>query len=275
MKKAILSAVLLVLSVVCATAQTTRMRINFADGKQMSIPVGSVDYIDWVTDGENPDRPDVTPAGVEAVDLGLSVKWANMNVGAESVSDYGDYFAWGETEGYNSGKDNFSESTYKYYMSTTEKYTDKDGFEVVTGEKQGYTKYVADDKYGYDGFRDDKTTLDLEDDAANANWGGEWRMPTKAEQDELREKCSWQWCALNNVWGYKVVGPNDNYIFLPAAGYRVGSSLYNVDSWGNYWSSSLYPSGSSGAYGLGFYSYYVDCGYYDRYYGLSVRAVCP
>lgn len=273
MKKVILSALLLVLSAVCATAQTTRMRINFADGKQMSIPVGSVDYIDWVTDGENPDRPDVTPAGVEAVDLGLSVKWANMNVGAESVTNYGDYFAWGETKGYKSGK--FSLDTYKYYMSTTEKYTDKDGFEVVTGEKQGYTKYVADDKYGYDGFRDDKTTLGLEDDAANANWGGEWRMPTKAEQDELREKCSWQWCALNNVWGYKVVGPNDNYIFLPAAGCRYNGSLDLAGSDGYYWSSSLGESNSGSAYYLSFYSSSVDWSCSYRYGGQSVRPVCP
>lgn len=275
MKKAILSALLLVLSVVCATAQTTRMRINFADGKQMSIPVGSVDYIDWVTDGENPDRPDVTPAGVEAVDLGLSVKWANMNVGAESVTDYGDYFAWGETEGYKSGKTKFSESTYKYYMSTTEKYTDKDGFEVVTGKKQGYTKYVADDKYGYDGFRDDKKTLDLEDDAANANWGGEWRMPTSKEIDELVSKCSWQWCALNNVWGYKVVGPNDNYIFLPAAGVRYDSSLYDAGSYGYYWSSSLIEGYSDDAYVLGFDSGYVYGSGSDRVSGQSVRPVCP
>lgn len=274
MKKAILSAVLLVLSVVCATAQTTRMRITLTDGKQMSIPVGSVDYIDWVTDGENPDRPDVTPTGVEAVDLGLSVKWANMNVGAESVTDYGDYFAWGETEGYKSGKKNFSESTYKYYMSTTEKYTDKDGFEV-TENKKGYTKYVADDYRGYDGFRDDKETLDLEDDAANANWGGEWRMPTSKEIDELVYKCSWQWCALNNVWGYKVVGPNDNYIFLPAAGYRGDSSLYGAVSRGYYWSSSLRESYSNDACSLSFNPSNGDWYGYYRYNGFSVRPVCP
>lgn len=274
MKKAILSAVLLVLSVVCAVAQTTRMRINFADGKQMSIPVESVDYIDWVTDGENPDRPDVTPAGVEAVDLGLSVKWANMNVGAESVTDYGDYFAWGETEGYKSGKKKFSWDTCKYFMSTTEKYTDKDGFEV-TENKDGFTKYVADDKKGYDGFRDDKKTLDLEDDAANANWGGEWRMPTSKEIDELVNKCSWQWCALNNVWGHKVIGPNDNYIFLPAAGYRGNGGLDTAGSTGYYWSSSLNESNSDVACYLFFYSDDVGWSSSGRFYGQSVRPVCP
>lgn len=274
MKKAILSALLLVLSVVCATAQTTRMRINFADGKQMSIPVGSVDYIDWVTDGENPDRPDVTPTGVEAVDLGLSVKWANMNVGAESVTDYGDYFAWGETEGYKSGKTDFSWYTYKFYMSTTEKYTDKDGFEV-TENKEGYTKYVAGNDRGYDGFRDDKETLDLEDDVANAIWGGEWRMPTAEEIRELVDKCSWQWGTLNNVWGYKVIGPNDNYIFLPAAGWRYGSSLRDAASYGCYWSSSLGEYYSSNACGLGFYSSRVYRSNDDRGYGRSVRPVCP
>lgn len=186
-----------------------------------------------------------------------------MNVGAESVTDYGDYFAWGETEGYKSGKTDFSYSTYKYYMSTTEK--NDDGFDFT---KVGYTKYVADDTYGYDGFRDDKKTLDLEDDAANANWGGDWRMPTAAERDELREKCSWQWCALNDVWGYKVIGPNGNYIFLPAAGYRGGSSL-------SYWSSSLAESNSNWAYELYFNSGNGNRNSTYRYCGRSVRAVCP
>lgn len=274
MKRLILSFVATFALCLCATAQTTRMRINFADGKQMSIPVGSVDYIDWVTDGENPDRPDVTPAGVEAVDLGLSVKWANMNVGAESVTDYGDYFAWGETEGYKSGKNNFSGSTYKYYMITTEKYTDKDGFEV-TENKEGLTKYVADGYRGYDGFRDDKETLDIEDDAANANWGGEWRMPTSKEIGELINKCSWQWGTLNNVWGYKVIGPNDNFIFLPAAGYRSNSGLSDAGSGGDYWSSSLVSNNSYGAYYLEFYSRGVFRGSLNRAYGRSVRPVCP
>lgn len=274
MKRLILSFVAAFALCLCATAQTTRMRINFADGKQMTIPVGSVDYIDWVTDGENPDRPDVTPAGVEAVDLGLSVKWANMNVGAESVTDYGDYFAWGETEGYKSGKNNFSNSTYKYYMSTTEKYTDKDGFEV-TEYKHGFTKYVADDKSGYDGFRDDKKTLDLEDDAANANWGGEWRMPTSKEIDELVNKCSWQWCTLNDVWGSKVTGPNGNYIFLPASGHRINSGLDRARFYGYYWSSSLKESYSYNAYYLDFGLDSVDWGGNSRCLGLSVRPVCP
>ena len=123
-------------------------------------------------------------------------------------------------------------------------------------------------------YSNNPTTLPLERDAAYVNWGSSWRMPTKAEQDELRTECTWTWTTQNGVNGYKVTSKtNGNSIFLPAAGYRDGSSL-NVEGYGgHYWSSSIDTSVSNDAYVLYFYSN-NDIGWYRfRYYGLSVRAV--
>ena len=192
-----------------------------------------------------------TNNGYTWVDLGLSVKWATMNIGANSPEEYGDYFAWGETK----PKETYSWETYKWCEGT---YT--------------VTKYCTDSKYG---TVDDKTVLDPEDDAAHVNWGGTWRMPTRAEQDELRSKCTWTWTTQNSVKGYKVTGPNGNSIFLPAVGYRSDSSLSDVGSRGYYWSSLLNTVGQTAGWCLGFYS--DNFGRYNRvrYDGQSVRAVCP
>ena len=284
--KVIAATVLSVLSL-SANAQSI-MRIEMTDGKQMEIPVSSVTSISWYSnepEETEPSTPDNTPSEVKAVDLGLpsGLKWANMNIGAESPEDYGDYFAWGETTGYKDGKRDFSSATYKYYLVTkitTPDTTDKDGFFIpgTTTTTTGYTKYVTKkdaSKNGYDGFCDDKAVLEPEDDAAYVNWGGDWRMPTKKEQDELRNGCTWEWAELKGVKGYKVTGPNGNFIFLPAAGSRDNSGLSNAGSFGDYWSSSLYPDGSGYACGLYFRSggWYWGNGY--RFSGHSVRAVCP
>ena len=191
--------------------------------------------------------------GHEAVDLGLSVKWATMNIGASSPEDYGDSFAWGET----TPKSTYGWETYKW----------------CNGSYTTMTKYCISSSYG---TVDNKTVLDLADDAANANWGGSWRMPTKAEQDELDSNCTWEWTTQNGVNGYKVTSKtNGNSIFLPAAGCRYDSSLYGAGSSGHYWSSSLYADNPLGAWYLRFNSgnFYMSSG--DRCYGRSVRAVCP
>ncbi len=207
------------------------------------------------------------------IDLGISVKWAAMNVGASKPEEYGDYFAWGETE----PKSTYTWNTYKYM---------EDGY----SSQEHVTKYTTEDnqKSGcwYDGDTyvgttvdgvtyKNKTVLDPEDDAAHVNWGGDWRMPTKEEQDELHAKCSWTWTTSDGVNGYVVTGPNGNSIFLPAAGCRSNSGLYNAGSNGFYWSSSLYSGYSDDAYYLYFYSSRVGWSSYDRSYGQSVRAVCP
>ena len=153
----------------------------------------------------------------EAVDLGLpsELKWASFNLGASAPEEYGDYFAWGETE----PKESNSWETYKWSM----------------GSNNTLTKYCSNSEYGYNGFTDTKTVLDLEDDAANVNLGGKWRMPTIEEWTELQTQCAWEWTIMNGIYGRKVTGPNGNRIFLPAA----GDQYYDVGSAGRYWSSSL------------------------------------
>ena len=196
--------------------------------------------------------------GYEYVDLGLSVKWATCNVGATKSEDYGDYFAWGETQ----PKSTYDWNTYKWCN--------------ISSNMVALTKYCTNSD---DGTYDGKSTLELADDAARANWGGSWRMPTKEEQDELRDNCTWEWTTQNGVKGYKVTskkkGYTKNSIFLPAAGFRLDSSLSSEGSYGYYWSSSLYTHNPSSAYYLDFDSSYVY--WYDnsRYNGRSVRPVCP
>ena len=192
----------------------------------------------------------------EYVDLGLSVKWATFNVGASTPEEYGDYFAWGETE----PKATYSLSTYKW----------------CNGSETTLTKYNTKSS---NGTVDNKTQLDLSDDAAHVNWGGSWRVPTYAEWTELCDQCTWTWTAQNGVNGYKVTskksGYTNNSIFLPAAGYRGGSSLDYAGSYGFYWSSSLRTGGPGSAWSVCFYYSNVYRDYYSRYYGLSVRPVCP
>ena len=178
------------------------------------------------------------------VDLGLSVKWATFNVGATSSEEYGDYFAWGET----TTKETYTVDNYPTYELT-----------ISQLQSQGYI--------------DSEGNLTAQYDAATANWGGNWRMPTKAEIQELIDKCNWKWTTQNGVYGYKVKGPNGNTIFLPAAGYRSGSSLRYAGSGGDYWSSTPYDYNNDDAYNLDFDSDYQDMDYDFRYYGQSVRPV--
>lgn len=117
--------------------------------------------------------------------------------------------------------------------------------------------------------------LPLSNDAANANWGGNWRMPTRTEIEELMLNCTWDWAILNGVKGPKVTSKiNGNSIFIPAAGFRVGDNLNNAGSLGNYWSSSSKMNDNYNTYGLSFNSSNVGWGINGRYIGLSVRAVC-
>ena len=193
--------------------------------------------------------------GHQYIDLGLSVKWATCNVGATKPEEYGDYFAWGETQ----PKDNYGWSTYKW----------------CNGSYNTLTKYNTDSSCG---TVDYKTTLELSDDAARANWGGSWRMPTDAELTELREQCTWTWTTQNGVYGYKVTSNKSGYtnksIFLPAAGYREDSTLRSAGSYGDYWSSSLYTDFPYYALGVTFSSGIVYWNYHYRRCGLSVRPVC-
>ena len=178
----------------------------------------------------------------EAVDLGLSVKWATCNVGANTPEAYGNYYAWGET----TTKSNYLWNTYKYGDGTT------------------FSKYNA---------TDGKTTLETVDDIAAVNWGGKWRMPTDAEWIELCEKCTWTWTTQNGVNGYKVKATNGNTIFLPVAGYRFREYTLGADNTGHYWSSSL-NTDTPKAHQVYFDSHNVYRFNSDRYIGLAVRPVC-
>ena len=162
---------------------------------------------------------EIEPVQYEYVDLGLPSRtlWATMNVGANAPEDYGDYFAWGDTE----PKSDYCWQTYEY------------------GSYNNLNKYCTSSYYGYDGFTDDLTELEPEDDAATVNWGSEWQMPSREQCQELVDNCTWTWTKQNNVKGYLVTGTNGKNIFLPAAGVRIDAESRDAGENGEYWSSSL------------------------------------
>lgn len=180
---------------------------------------------------------------LKAVDLGLSVKWANCNVGANSPETTGDYFAWGETE----PKSWYTDENYKW------------------GED--YTKYNSTDH---------KTVLDPDDDAAHVILGGKWRIPSKSEMDELVSGCTWQWVNQRGRYGYKITSKtNGNSIFLPTTGYRYEGSVKNSNEEGDYWSSN--GGGDHeyfDAWGYSWHEGYIDYYPFTRGRGLCIRAVC-
>lgn len=179
-------------------------------------------------------KPTGTINGHGYVDLGLSVKWATCNVGAKTPSDYGSYFAWGET-------------------TTKSEYTEANS---VT-----YNKSMSD------------ISSDSHYDAARAKWGGTWRLPTKAEIDELVNKCKTRWTTYNGHKGRLVTGPNGKSIFLPAAGYHFGTSLDKVGEYGYYWSSTPFESGTQYAFRLYFTRSNFLSFWNYLYYGHTVRPV--
>ena len=187
----------------------------------------------------------VTLGAVYEVDLGLPshTRWATMNVGAGSETGAGNYYAWGAT----STQSDYSLANAPYYSGSA------------------YTKYNA---------TDGKTTLELSDDAANANWGGTWRMPSKVEINELCTDANITWTWDDENKGYRVTGKNGASIFLPAAGDMNGSDLVNNGSIGWYWSSDRNSSKADQGGYLRFTS--SDHNYTDgsnRRYGFPVRAV--
>lgn len=222
------------------------------------------------------DEPANIENGHAYVDLGLpsGLKWATMNVGATTPEGYGDYFAWGETEPYYTAGHSQDSPCSSWKSGKTAGYN-LASYKWCNGSYNTMTKYCTSSDYG---TVDNKTTLELADDAAYANWGGSWRMPTKAEQDELRNNCTWTWTTQNGVYGCKgTSNTNGNSIFLPVAGFRRDAYLINYDgSMGVYWSSTLYSSDSNYAYYLLYFTTSNDgwdSG--DRNCGQSVRAVCP
>lgn len=191
-------------------------------------------------------------AGHPAVDMGLSVKWATTNVGASKPEEYGDYYAWGETR----PKRDYSWSTLKYCKFSAD---------------VRFSKYNTKSEYG---SVDNKTRLDFSDDAARANWGGSWRMPTDAEWTELRTNCTWTWTTEGGKNGYRVTSKtNGNSIFLPAAGGREGIDTIEMGDMGGYWSSSLESDFPDFAWYVQFISSEVLRNDGNRMLGCSIRPV--
>lgn len=199
--------------------------------------------------------------GHEYVEIG-GLKWATMNIGATQPSDYGLYFAWGETQGYTAeqvgsgeGQKCFGWEDYKYGNGTSSQ------------DATGMTKYKSTDGL---------TTLEASDDAAVANWGGSWRMPTTADFQALAAAVNTKWTQVNNVYGLLCTDKTDSSktLFFPAAGLCSGGSVNDVGEFGNYWSSSLYTNSGNRADGLFFYS---DNAHQDahnfRFLGFVVRPV--
>jgi len=187
------------------------------------------------------------------VDLGLpsGLKWAACNVGAEGPEDYGKHYAWGETQ---------PASGFNYIESNCATY----GLSISELQSQGYI--------------DNEGNLTSSHDAATANWGGTWRMPTKAEMGELFGWCQWTLSSQNGVFGYKIRGTNGNSIFLPGAGFYEGSSLGYVSN-GYYWSSTPYDHDVYHGSTRSTYYIYFDNGNYtvlsrgERNHGFPVRPV--
>ena len=229
--------------------------------------VGNVGYgesaglsVRCVKDGgntaSNPSDPTGTHNNHGYVDLGLpsGTMWANVNVGASNPSDYGNYYSWGGT----TPPDSYESYDWSHYN-------------LCDGSSATLNKYCTNGDYG---TVDNLTTLEATDDAASGNWGGEWRMPTYSEYQELIDNCTWEWSEQDGKEGYLVRGDNGNSIFLPAEGYLDSSGEHSIGYDGNYWSSSLREEYPSYAWSILFYSGSKEMYYqHERPEGLAIRPV--
>ncbi|MCQ2117697.1 MAG: hypothetical protein MJY76_06150 [Bacteroidales bacterium] len=189
--------------------------------------------------------------GHEYVDLGLSVKWATCNIGANVPKEYGRYFAWGET----SVKKSYTWKNYSF-----------------CNDRKGNSFKKYNENQG--GSRDGIDRLDYSDDIARKSWGGSWRMPTSKEQNELLQNCVWTWVSKGRMSGYLVKSKiNGNSIFLPAAGYKKNRKRKSAGKNGYYWSASLNSTRSYAADYLGFISKAKSVNMFGRYVGFPVRPV--
>ena len=181
-------------------------------------------------------QDDGTINGYEYVDLGLpsGLKWAAHNVGADSPSETGDYFAWGELE--------------------------------------PKAEYIETNCISY-GVNLPDISGDSQYDAASANWGASWRLPTREEMQELRDNCVWEWNTLDGISGFTITGPNGNHIFLPAAGFISSTTCYFLDLYGYYWTSFPGTENDYGSFSLCFGIDAIDIAWYFRHAGLTIRPV--
>ena len=189
----------------------------------------------------------------EYVDLGLSVKWATCNVGDESNDGNQLFYAWGST----------TPSLVAYWNR----------YRYCNGTEKSLIKYCTNSNYG---IVDNITSLSYTDDAARANWGGNWRIPTSSEWNELYTKCKWKWSKQDGISGYKITSKiNGNSIFLPALGHKGKNGFELLGTHGYYWSSSLYSYSPHTAYIMQFSKSDIRITNYFRCCGLPIRPVCP
>lgn len=207
------------------------VRVFLKDGTSQTFLSAEVDSV--VFDADDKFYP-------TAVDLGLSVKWASCNLGAELPQEAGDFYSWGET----STKEQYTKATY---FDKEFKYFSENNDTCFAGK----TKY----------------------DAATAAWGAEWRTPTSAELQELITKCKWKSIRYKGSNGFRITGPNGNQIFMPSAGYISGKSLGDSQNTGYYWSSCLSKSYEEPAYMMCFSTSNIEVTLNYKYLGCSIRPV--
>ena len=233
------------------TAKAQKVVLHMKGNQTAEYDVSQLDSITFVGDDL------IIEEEHEWVDLGLpsGTLWATCNVGAKSPEEYGDYFAWGETK----PKNTYDSGNYKFNKGSGK-----------------MTKYCTIGNYGSNGMTDDLTELESEDDAATANWGSDWQMPSKDQMEELIDNAFTitEWTTINDYNGKKITSKqNGNWIFLPAAGYCEGSTIYREGLYGSCWSRSLFENAPNDAYDWGFT--YIDLywGRDRRYLGQCVRPV--
>ena len=217
---------------------------------------------------------DNAPAGAVAVDMGFDsgVKWANMNVGAQTPEDNGLYFAWGETTGYTSDTSDgrsFNWAQYKWTNEEQSNWQQVNKYQVKDGQTD-CCWYDGDGNFIGDG----QATLLPEDDAATQNWGTKWRIPTLDDIQEILDNTTYTWTTQNGVNGGLFTSKkNGASIFIPAVGFRYNANLYKQDSYGFAWGSSVNPSNSYNAHILYFSSGTPGWGNNSRDFGYPVRPV--
>lgn len=258
--KKFISILVAMLAVSVFTVAQLKLYVYEKDGsvsQYIAANVDSIVFSEQDADIEYEEVPNLPVTDRGYVDMGLSVKWATCNLGAWWPEDYGNYYAWGETE----PKTNYTLNTYKW----------------CEGDFRSFTKYCAEAEFG---TVDNLSKLEAEDDAASVNLGGNWRMPTIAEFEELfnEENCAWVWTDIQGVYGYLITSKiNGNSIFLPAAGCIDGRIFYGKGTSGAYWASDSVENQtiSTVSYGYDFVDNSIQWFSSIRNVGHTIRPVMP
>lgn len=239
----IIACLLLALTVQAQTDGKVMLQYIHMSDTTLVFPVSKIDSVTFAL-GEPPIGDELT-----AVDLGLSVKWANRNVGAKSPTDYGNYYAWGETV----TKDEYTVLNYAWF----DDYNNNGEYDFGAGELVPIGSDISGTIY----------------DPAHTTDGGYWHMPSQEEMDELINNCTWTWTSRNGVTGYEITGPSGRSIFMPAGGSIYGQQNANKGNQGRYWTGTFASTGEYSANALSFMDGSKYCSTSTRFEGCNVRAV--